>query len=70
MKLKLKEVFNKENRRKVVKATVLTAVTVTAIGVPVMTYLYIKEHKKRKMLEEELIKDVDSQPPQGSEFEF
>lgn len=68
--MKLREVFNKENRRKVVKATVLTAVTVTAIGIPVMTYLYIKEHKKRKMLEEQLNNVTVPQPPQGAEFEF
>lgn len=67
---KLKEVFNKENRRKVVKATVITAVTLTAIGVPMMTYLYIREHKKRKELEEQLDNVTVPQPPQGSEFEF
>ena len=68
--MKLKEIFNKENRKKVVKATVVTAITVTAIGVPVMTYLYMKEYKKRKMLEEELSKVAVPQPPQGAEFEF
>lgn len=68
--MKLKNIFNKENRKKVVKATVITAVTVTAIGVPLMTYLYMKEYKKRKELEEQLNNVVIQQPPQGSEFEF
>lgn len=64
------KILNNAKVKKVVKATVITTAVTGVIGIPMITYLFIEEHKKLKELEAKLNALSTTQPPQGAEFEF